>query len=62
MTRTKPTDNIFRVRRGGSWDNSSATIVRAAFRYDCTPTFRLSNIGFRCAQRGSRQPMGKGTP
>ena len=51
-----PTDDLPRVYRGGSWDNSSASSVRAACRYDCTPTLRDSDFGFRCAQRG-RQPL-----
>jgi formylglycine-generating enzyme required for sulfatase activity len=45
------------VFRGGSWDNTSATIVRAAFRIGDTPSVRGGDIGFRCAQRGVRQPL-----
>ncbi len=35
-----------RVRRGGSWSNH-ANFVRAAQRFDYTPTFRSSHLGFR---------------
>lgn len=58
-TRSK-TDNIFRVRRGGGWGNGA--FVRAAFRYGSAPSFRNNDIGFRCAQRGARQPLVKVTP
>ena len=56
-----PTDNFPRVFRGGTWDDTSATCVRSAFRYDLTPTVRDNSIGFRCAQRGCRQIL-KVTP
>jgi uncharacterized repeat protein (TIGR02543 family) len=36
----------YRVVRGGDWYNS-ATGVRSAFRFDCTPSLRYSNMGFR---------------
>ena len=49
------TDPRLRVYRGGSWDNSSATSVRAAYRNVNTSLIRVINIGFRCAQRGCRQ-------
>jgi sulfatase modifying factor 1 len=38
--------NSFRVNRGGSWGNDSQDI-RAAVRYDLTPVYRSSGIGFR---------------
>jgi len=58
---SKPTaDNLPRVFRGGSWNITSATFVRAAFRDDCTPTIRVINLGFRCVLRG-REPL-KVTP
>ena len=61
MSRTKtPTDTLPRVFRGGSWYLSSASAVRAAFRNDGTPMYRDSSVGFRCAQRGCRQPVLKG--
>jgi formylglycine-generating enzyme required for sulfatase activity len=47
---TGPTSGASRVFRGGSWDNSSATAVRAAFRNGNSPTFRDSYLGFRCAR------------
>ena len=61
MTRTKPTDNIFRVFRGGAWNSDDAARVRAAFRYGYTPSLRHNYIGFRCAQRGARMTL-KVTP
>ena len=60
-TPIKPTDDLRRVFRGGSWGYSSATLVRAAFRLGSTPSFRDDNLGFRCAQRGARMPL-KVTP
>lgn len=52
-----PTDNRLRLFRSGSWNSSAATSVRAAFRYDYTPSFRNYYLGFRCAQRGCRQVL-----
>lgn len=57
-----PTDNLYRVYRGGTWLSSSASIVRAAYRNDDAPSYRLVNVGFRCAQRGAKMPVGKVTP
>ena len=59
-TRTKKpkpsTDKIPREVRGGSWHYATATSVRAAFRFDCTPMGRyFSYIGFRTTQAGCRQ-------
>ena len=46
-----------RVHRGGTWNNTTATNVRAAYRNDNTPTNRNNNIGFRCARaRNARVP------
>jgi formylglycine-generating enzyme required for sulfatase activity len=59
---TKPTDTLPRVFRGGSWNFTTATNVRAAYRFDLTPTGRYYLIGFRCAQRGCRQQVLKVTP
>ena len=57
MTNPKPpTDDLPRVYRGGAWNITTATNVRAAPRYDYTPTNRSFFIGFRCALRG-RQPL-----
>ena len=50
-----PTDDRYRLYRGGSWDDSSAYDVRAVVPYGTTPTVRYLNLGFRCAQRGCRQ-------
>ncbi|HEU5407102.1 MAG TPA: formylglycine-generating enzyme family protein [Nitrospira sp.] len=38
-----------RVVRGGSWDSAPA-YVRSSYRLRLSPTFRLDNIGFRCAR------------
>ena len=57
-TPIKPkTDNFPRVIHGGSWFDSSATLVRAAYRYGYTPSYRDDGVGFRCAQRGARMPL-----
>jgi formylglycine-generating enzyme required for sulfatase activity len=57
-TPIKPkTDNFPRVLRGGTWSGTTATFVRAASRYDITPTIRYNYLGFRCAQRGARMPL-----
>lgn len=65
-TRTKPpavitpkqsTDNLYRGFRGGAWDYSTAANVCAAYLFGSTPTLRDYLIGFRCAQRGCRQPL-----
>ena len=49
MAQTDPSgagSGSFRVHRGGGWDYS-AQICRVAFRSDCTPDIRDSNLGFR---------------
>lgn len=57
----KPTaDNLPRVVRGGSRYNLTAIYVRAASRFDYTPTDRYYHFGFRCVLRG-RQTVGKGS-
>lgn len=59
-TRTKkpkPTDNFPRVFRGGSWYDTSATCVRAAYRGGGTPLLRHYGIGFRTTQTGCRQAL-----
>ena len=38
-----------RMVRGGAWDSTSA-YVRSSYRLGLSPTFRLDNIGFRCAK------------
>ena len=58
MTPTpKPTDTLYRVFRGGSWYGTTATDVRAAYRYGYTPSYRNVNRGFRTAQTGCRLPL-----
>lgn len=61
-TRTKqPTDKLPRVLRGGGWYFSDPSVFRSADRDWDTPADRGHNLGFRCAQRGCKQPL-KGTP
>ena len=66
MTTPNPTtDPLRRVLRGGSWYGSyvtTATDVRAAYRYGTKPTFRGSCFGFRTAQTGCRQQVLKVQP
>ena len=47
---TGPTSGTNPVFRGGSWNVTSATGVRAAYRDEDTPTYRDLNVGFRCAR------------
>lgn len=46
---TGPSSGEKRVVRGGSWDSAPA-YIRSSYRLRLSPTFRLDNIGFRCAQ------------
>ena len=46
---TGPSSGEKRVVRGGSWD-SAPVYVRSSYRLKLSPTFRLDNIGFRCAR------------
>jgi formylglycine-generating enzyme required for sulfatase activity len=58
ITPTKqPTDNLRFVIRGGGWGDIRAVWVRAAFRNGIAPAYRFATLGFRCAQRGCRQPL-----
>ena len=57
MTTKPKTDKLYRVYRGGSWSDTTATDVRAAYRDDYTPLLRNYDIGFRCSQRGCRQVL-----
>ena len=56
-----PTGTLPREVRGGSWFDTSASDVRAAYRNDNSPSNRYINVGFRCAQRGARMTL-KVTP
>ena len=62
-TRTKqPTDKLPRVYRGGGWSSTDPSMLRSADRDGFTPAIRYNFfLGFRCAQRGCKQPL-KGTP
>ena len=44
-----PSFGARRVLRGGSW-NGRPAVVRASYRYDYTPEYRLNGIGFRLAR------------
>ena len=57
MKPTKSTDTFRRVYRGGSWHNSTAAVVRAAFRGGIAPTLRDDSVGFRLTQTGCRQVL-----
>ena len=49
-TARPPSDGAaYRVIRGGSWD-VNAWYVRAAYRNRYDPSYRLDDIGFRCAR------------
>lgn len=56
MSPIQPTDTFRRVVRGGTWNYTSASIVRAAYGFVNTPSNCHFSLGFRCAQRG-RQPL-----
>ena len=52
------TDTLRRVFRGGSWGNTTAAVVRAAFRDGNAPLIRSNIIlGFRTVQSGCRQVL-----
>ena len=44
-----PSSGQYRAVRGGSWDNGPAS-MRSVDRSRYTPTYRLDDLGFRCAQ------------
>ena len=63
MKPTNPkTDNFPRVFLGGAWNYRDAAGVRAAFRHTGAPANWGDILGFRCAQRGAKMPVGKVTP
>ncbi len=45
-----PTTGSSRVYRGGAWYFNDANLVRAAWRYQVTPTWRGGDAGFRCVR------------
>ena len=49
---SKPSDNLRRVYRGGSWVSLVPSWVRAASRLTFVPALRDNALGFRCALRG----------
>jgi iron(II)-dependent oxidoreductase len=44
-----------RVLRGGSWDLSDPALERGSRRYWDDPSYRINNIGFRCARSDQAQ-------
>ncbi len=48
---TGPAGGVYRVLRGGSWNNKPAR-VRVAYRNGITPGNRLNGLGFRLARAG----------
>ena len=58
---TQPTPTVTppldRVIRGGGWNYDDPAGVHAADRYWFAPANRYYNLGFRCAQRGSRMTL-----
>lgn len=49
-----PTDDLYLVYRGGAWNGTTATRVRAAYRNVDSPSLRGSDLGFRTTQTGCR--------
>jgi formylglycine-generating enzyme required for sulfatase activity len=45
---TGPSSGSVRVNRGGSWLDY-ARYLRCSYRYRCVPSYRIINLGFRCA-------------
>ena len=56
-TRTKATDTLRRVFRGGGWSGTDPSMFRSADRFRITPADRNFDLGFRCAQRGVRMTI-----
>ena len=48
---TGEASGTLRVCRGGAWNGTNASSVRAAFRGGFPPMLRTSDLGFRCARR-----------
>ena len=44
-----PATGLFRVLRGGSWDNN-VDVVRSAYRDGSNPDGWIFNFGFRCVR------------
>jgi formylglycine-generating enzyme required for sulfatase activity len=45
-----PPIGIFKVLRGGSWEESEEKMLRSSYRYWLDPAIRGRDIGFRCAK------------
>lgn len=45
-----PPIGIFKVLRGGSWEESEEKMLRSSYRYWVDPAIRSRDIGFRCAK------------
>ena len=54
-----PTDNRYRVFRGGGWCFVDAAGVRSAHRYRVAHAVRNYYLGFRTTQSGCRMPLTK---
>jgi formylglycine-generating enzyme required for sulfatase activity len=44
-----PPIGVFKVLRGGSWDDKEGDTIRSTYRYWLDPEKRSADIGFRCA-------------
>ncbi len=44
-----PSVGVFKVLRGGSWDDRTGNTIRTTYRYWLDPGKRFSDTGFRCA-------------
>ncbi len=53
---TGPETGIFKVLRGGSWQDHQDQELAATHRFWLDPTQRFPNTGFRCTKDAARQP------
>ena len=56
-SRTKTTDDLPRVFRGGAWINCDADAVSVGYGGWNAPTYRYKSLGFRLTQTGCRLPL-----
>jgi len=47
---TGPATGSSRIYRGGAWYFTDANLVRGAWRFQVTPTWRGGDAGFRCVR------------